>query len=398
MSPISSRTAGAAGCLAACFTLAAAGPALATNVAIVGADLQIADHAGQPNALVITPSAVGYDIVDDITELTPGGGCAAVDLHHVSCLGGVARILVASGGGDDVVVLSPVAVPVLADGGEGNDLLEGGLNGDRMSGGSGQDTLNGGPGDDTLIGAGGDDLLQGGDGTDQLAGGDDADIVQGEAGSGDQVVGNSGPDLLEGGAGDDALRGGAGSDVLVTGSGTDTASTGSGRDQVFGQSSDTVSCSAGDEVSTGSKAPPRGCARLPRNEIQPYVWPPPPEGTAGFGTAAPPGAAPIAGTPAPVTAAPIAGFGLSVRAAKLDIRPPNGYSRGRVLRRGNARTIKVRVPFKYDSPIRVLVITYGRDRKPLDAFYANIRAKRWYAVANRSAFDAAWTTRAKCCF
>jgi hypothetical protein len=386
MRPIALRATGATCALAVTLVLAAAAPAVATDVAILGGDLRIADSAALPNALEIVPTASGYEVVDDLTELTPGAGCAAIDPHRVGCPGGVARLLVATGGGDDVAAMSQVAVPVIADGGAGNDLLEGGTNGDLMSGGSGQDTLNGGAGSDTLVGAGGDDVLQGADGSDQLTGGDGADIVQGDAGSGDILVGNGGPDLLEGGAGDDALRGGGGADVLVTGAGRDTANTGAGRDQVFGTPTDTVACSPGDEVRTGGQAPPPGCAKLPRNETQPYVWPPPPDGAAA------------AATPAPAGAAPIAGFGLAVRAAKLDLSPPTGYSRGRLLSRGNARTIMVRVRFKYDMPIRVQVITYGRDHQPLQTFYENIRAKRWYKVANRGAFDAAWTTRARCCF
>lgn len=387
MRPFALRATGVACALAALFVLTAAAPARATNVWIAEGNLWIADGAALPNVLTVVPTADGYQVVDDLTDLTPGAGCAAVpaDPHRVSCLGGVARLHVATGGGDDAVVLSTVGVPVIADGGAGNDLIEGSTSGDLMSGGSGQDTLKGGPGNDTLVGAGGDDLLQGDDGSDQLTGGDDADIVQGAAGSGDVVVGNNGPDLLEGGTGDDALRGGAGADVLVTGAGIDTANTGTGRDQVFGTSTDKVTCNAGDEVRTGRQAPPPGCARLPRNEIQPYVWPPPPDDAAAV-------------TPAPAGAAPIAGFDLSVRAARLGLSPPSGYSRGRVFHRGNARTIMVRVPFRYDMPIRVRVITYDRDRRVLQTFYANVRAKRWNKVANRGAFDAVWTTRARCCF
>lgn len=387
MTPISSRAAGAAGCLATFLALAAATPALATDVAIVGGELHIADSNAQPNALEILPSAIGYDIVDDLTDLTPGAGCAALGPHRVSCLGGVARIRVASGGGDDVVVLSQVGVPVIAGGGEGSDLLEGGINGDHLSGGSGQDTLNGGAGDDELIGSGGDDVLQGGGGSDRLSGGDDADIIQGEAGSGDVLSGNDGPDLLEGGAGDDALRGGAGSDVLVTGSGTDTATTGSGQDQVFGTSSDTVTCNPGDEVRTGDGRPPPGCDKLPSGETKPDVWPPPPEDATG--------ATPLP-TP-PAGAAPIADFGMVVQAARVRVTPPKGVFRGRVLHHGNARTIMLQVPSKWDMPIRVRVRTYARDGRVLRTFVKNIRAKRWYPVRNPGAFGAAWSAKARCC-
>ncbi|HND56081.1 MAG TPA: hypothetical protein PLV92_26880, partial [Pirellulaceae bacterium] len=82
-------------------------------------------------------------------------------------------------GGDAILVLGAVRLPVVLDGGAGDDELQGG---------DGDDLLLGGDGDDVLTATAGNDRLEGGPGSDRLS-----------AGAGD--------DLLLGGVGDDELRG-----------------------------------------------------------------------------------------------------------------------------------------------------------------------------------------------
>jgi hypothetical protein len=375
---------GLACCLAGVVALTGARPAFATDVAIEGAQLRIIDNASRADALEVRPSAVGYDIFDDTNDLSAGAGCIALQLHYVSCLGSIVGVAVDAGGGDDIVGLRGVAVPVLVSGGEGSDLIEGGSDNDRLNGGPGEDTILGEAGNDVIAGADGDDMLQGGDGADQITGGPAADIVQGQGDGGDLVAGNDGPDLVEGGAGDDTLRGGTGSDVLVTGSGTDTASTGAGSDQVFGTTADTVACSPGDEVRTGSKAPPAGCARLPRRESTPDIWPPPPD-DAGPPNASQTGDAPI--DPAALTA----------QAAFFRLPLPFGVVSGRIMHRGEGRKIQLRIPSDYDQPVRVRIRTYARDGHRLRIFRTNVRAKRWVSVDTGGDFAVVWSARAKCC-
>jgi Ca2+-binding RTX toxin-like protein len=64
----------------------------------------------------------------------------------------------------------PVAVPVVVNGGSGNDKLTGGVAGDRLLGESGNDRLVGGKGKDVLVGGKGDDNCKGGPGKDREKG------------------------------------------------------------------------------------------------------------------------------------------------------------------------------------------------------------------------------------
>jgi Ca2+-binding RTX toxin-like protein len=376
--------AGLACCLAGVVALAGAAPAAATDVAVDAGQLRIVDKGSEANGLEVRPVGVGYDIFDDLTNLTAGAGCVPLSAHHVSCSGAIAGVGVAGGGGDDVIALPRVAVPVIVSGGDGSDLIEGGTGDDVLVGGAGEDTVLGDGGDDVIEGSEGDDVLQGDDGADRIAGGPDADIVQGQAGSGDALAGGAGPDLVEGGSGNDALSGGTGSDVLVTGSGTDTANPGGGSDQVFGTPSDSVSCGASDEVQTGAGAPPVGCARLPRNEPKPDIWPPPPDGT-------------VAPSPSRAGAVPIDAPSLTAQAAYLTLPQPRGIFTGRVMHQGNARKITLRIPSDFDMPVRVRVRTYASNGRTLRTFRVNIRAKRWVTIDSGGPLADVRSAKVRCC-
>ena len=113
---------------------------------------------GQPDSVIVTGTN-GDDVAQvfgDASGVAVLGLSAAVNIAG----GEVAsdRITVRALAGDDVVVadgLAATAIPLTADGGDGNDVL---------IGGAGNDTLLGGPGDDILIGNGGQDVLDGGPG------------------------------------------------------------------------------------------------------------------------------------------------------------------------------------------------------------------------------------------
>jgi Ca2+-binding RTX toxin-like protein len=107
--------------------------------------------------------------------------------------------------------------------------ITGTANGEQLVGTSGRDLIRGLAGNDTLFGMGGDDKLVGGDGDDYLSGGNGSfsgsgnDILVGGAGA-DTLVGEDGNDLLQGGAGDDKYlyKAGSGKDVIDnSGGGTD---------------------------------------------------------------------------------------------------------------------------------------------------------------------------------
>jgi Ca2+-binding RTX toxin-like protein len=126
--------------------------------------------------------------------------------------------------------------------------VTGGSGDDRLTGDGGANVLSGGGGDDTLDGRGGPDTLSGGPGTDTAdyssrslpvavtigAGSDDGEAGEGDdvlgdvenakGGSGaDRLVGDGGQNQLSGNGGDDVLTGGGGADRLSGGSGSDTA-------------------------------------------------------------------------------------------------------------------------------------------------------------------------------
>lgn len=88
--------------------------------------------------------------------------------------------------GHDTILAPRVAVSVVFDGGDGNDLL---------MGGNADDTLFGGGGDDFLFGGRGDDSLYGGLGNDWLFGQMGNDDLDGEEGE-DWLFGGPGIDLL----------------------------------------------------------------------------------------------------------------------------------------------------------------------------------------------------------
>jgi Ca2+-binding RTX toxin-like protein len=121
---------------------------------------------------VVVPGTSGDDfaIVASVSQ-DPNDPSAPIDPTRVSLISSVfATEVVVKGGepqdalslpflaGDDALDASGApsgTLGVLADGGDGNDVLVGG---------AGIDTLRGGPGDDVLIGGPGQDVLDGGDG------------------------------------------------------------------------------------------------------------------------------------------------------------------------------------------------------------------------------------------
>jgi uncharacterized protein YkwD len=77
------------------------------------------------------------------------------------------RVVVTTGGGDDVIVDLTDKSAVIY-GGDGNDTIRGGTGRDKIYGGRGNDDIKGGRGDDTIYGGGGTDTLGGGAGTNVL--------------------------------------------------------------------------------------------------------------------------------------------------------------------------------------------------------------------------------------
>jgi Ca2+-binding RTX toxin-like protein len=175
------------------------------------------------------------------------------------------RIYVTASGGADLIRTGAAPIPVVLDGGAGDDTLTAGAANDSLTGGPGNDVLNGGAGIDRLVeSADGDFTLVGGttarDGsltglgadvlvrnrieTALLTGGPGANRLDASAFAGrTTLLGGDGPDelragglagVLVGGPGDDTLLGAGGRDILIGGAGTDRLSGGDRDDLLVG--------------------------------------------------------------------------------------------------------------------------------------------------------------------
>ena len=114
-----------------------------------------------------------------VTMTHPDGKAAAQSLLVT---GAVSKITF-QGYGDADYFEDRTAIPCVADGGAGDDVLFGGTGDDLLLGGDGSDILDGGAGNDQLYGGAGDDTLYGGAGNDALCGGQGRNIDIGGAGA-----------------------------------------------------------------------------------------------------------------------------------------------------------------------------------------------------------------------
>ncbi|MDX6682419.1 MAG: large repetitive protein [Solirubrobacteraceae bacterium] len=287
-----------------CLPAATAG---AAEISVTDGVLSIRDTAAEHNVIDVIPAGIGqYVVVDQATAPVATAGCTQLTSLAVHCTF-VSSVRVEAGGGDDLIGLQEVTVPVTADGGDGTDLLEAGSAAAVMNGGDGIDSLIGGASADTLAGGRGDDLLTGGASADALQGNGGDDMLAGQGGSSDDLQGGSGRDLLSGGSGQDAIAGGAGADVVVNSAGDDRVS---GHDEVVAR----------------------------RDE--PQQWPPPPSASASAANAGGPGG-PLA------RAAIIEGPGSKILS---DLRIPGRAQRFSILvRAGSDYDIRVRVRIYFES-------------------------------------------------
>lgn len=116
------------------------------------------------------------------------------------------------GAGNDTIIThgssaEEFPLPMIADGGIGDDTIQGGW---------GTDTLLGGDGNDVISGRVGDDVIDGGAGNDDLTWGDVSFGGEGDA----VLIGGTGNDVLKGGLLTPSMDGGDGDDVLILGRGS----------------------------------------------------------------------------------------------------------------------------------------------------------------------------------
>ena len=214
--------------------LAFAPGALGATVALNGTTITYTASPGESNNLSINQTAGNFTFDETIISIVDGdgGGGCVVAAGNASCPeGGVTRLVIDTGDGDDAVTnnTTNVSVPETVTLGDGEDFVDGTKNADLLDGGPGPDDIQGEDGADVINGAGGPDDLNGDAGSDQVNGGAGPDRVRGSDGN-DQLHGNDGPDNLDGDSGDDQLFGDAGDDSLNDDDGADVFSGGEGHD------------------------------------------------------------------------------------------------------------------------------------------------------------------------
>jgi Ca2+-binding RTX toxin-like protein len=254
-----------------------------------GISAEIADReltvTGTAQDDTITVRCEGGDVT--VNQTRPSGGPDAC--------GDLRRIVVAAGGGADVVHLGDVTRNAFGDlngvqarGQEGADRLVGSELGDELHGGGGVDELRGGGGADVFKPGADAGEVVGGKGPDTVSmSGDDrwtvlderitrftpseevtelasVEKVRVEGGAGDnrivsaafsgaaKLIGGDGADRLVSGAGSDGLQGGKGPDTLVAGGGNDELQGGPGNDELRGgDGNDQLIGGGGDDVCVG---------------------------------------------------------------------------------------------------------------------------------------------------
>jgi len=199
---LSSLLRGALAVAAACAVLPSA--AGAATLAAEGDTIVYRADPGESDLLILNADGDGTIVFSPATYAIQAPNCSARFGGRAQCRPLPGGVRVELGDGDDRLVVADGmsrSVPIVADGGPGNDRLEGHAAADRVEvllGGEGDDTLRGGGGADELDGGPGADVLEGNDGADTLRGGPGADSLRG-----DDLA--AAPDVIDGGPGIDRI-------------------------------------------------------------------------------------------------------------------------------------------------------------------------------------------------
>jgi Ca2+-binding RTX toxin-like protein len=122
----------------------------------------------------------GSDAADTMFAFDAGNGVVGVSVvgfNVIAAATGASQLAVNGLGGDDTITANGLpSIPLILDGGDGNDTILGSAGADTLIGGPGNDTIDGGPGADTAFLGDGDDTFVWNPG-----GG--SDVVEGEGGA-----------------------------------------------------------------------------------------------------------------------------------------------------------------------------------------------------------------------
>lgn len=216
-------------------------PTLAATVQVSGTGILFKASNNEKNTIKIEGQILdgllgdGFLLQDktggDILTIQ-GGGCTAQG-NRVSCAITPTFLRFDLGDENDTIEISSTNVPMIVNGGPGND------------------TINGGGGDDDIDGDTGNDIIRGGRGNDRLRGGTGDDQLFGERDD-DTLIGFTGNDLLDGDGQNDILDGGLGADTLIGGGGIDTFDGGAGDDTIDAQdgNNENIQCGGGKDKVT----------------------------------------------------------------------------------------------------------------------------------------------------
>jgi Ca2+-binding RTX toxin-like protein len=202
--------------------------ALVTGARVKDGELQVVGTHGNDRVDI---NQVGKKLYKVYADFLPGR-ChfATFDVADVESI----RVLLGDGN-DHASIADNIDLPLLADGGAGNDHLNAGRGPAVLIGGDGNDKLFGSGANDKILGGNGNDVIFGSGGAHLLDGGARNDIVYGSWGN-DTIQGGDGKDVLFGGGGNDTIDAGAGDDWVFGGRGDDTIAGGIGNDVIFGGS------------------------------------------------------------------------------------------------------------------------------------------------------------------
>ncbi|MFV2065405.1 MAG: SdrD B-like domain-containing protein, partial [Pirellulales bacterium] len=240
---------------------------------------------------------VTTDVAEEFTITQMAPGVVEVDgMGFKQRFGGVSRIYVDGGKGNDIITLVNVTdmdaillggdgndILISGDGndtiigGSGNDIITTGIGSDTIDAGSGADTIDSGPGDDTIdAGAGADDIISGqgvdtidaGSGADTVDAGSEDDTILGGPGN-DIITAGLGADTVDAGAGDDIVTGNAGADIIYGGLGADDIQGNDGNDEIHGDGgNDVILGQAGQDLIYGGP----GRDRIEGNEEDDVIY------------------------------------------------------------------------------------------------------------------------------
>jgi Ca2+-binding RTX toxin-like protein len=221
-----------------------------------GSTLVISEGTG---SLSISGDALGFASGSEVVEVNGGRGNDTITINDINNVGFFVLRVNGDAGTDTITGAGALIgnVPVIIDGGLGDDTLTGTTGRDSILGSEGVDTIDAREGADTVSGGDGDDIIAGGDGNDTLRGdaGNDSvvgglgdDLLDGGFGNdtlfgsdgNDTAIGSFGDDILNGMAGDDSLMGMLGRDSLLGGNGNDTLDGGRDDDLMVGQGGNDV--------------------------------------------------------------------------------------------------------------------------------------------------------------